>query len=55
MSEENLVMFLDRNDLELDQDLLGHWFYHDALYSFVSQAFPIIEELNYHMEVIIEN
>ena len=46
MSEENLVKFLDADDLELDQDLLGHWFYHSADYSFTSQAFPTIEELN---------
>lgn len=55
MSEENLVKFLEEKDLELDVDILGHWFYHDALYELVTQAFPTIEELNSHMEAYVEN
>lgn len=56
MSEENLVELLSREDLEISQDLFGHWFYHDAIYKFVSQAFPTIQELNHHIqEVYIEN
>lgn len=50
MSEEDLVELLSSEDLEISQDLFGHWFYHDAIYKFVSQAFPTIEALNNYMK-----
>lgn len=49
-SELFLIKFLDELDLELDEDLLGHWFYHSADYSFMSPTFPEIEDLNKYIE-----
>ena len=49
-SELFLIKFLDELDLELSEDLLGHWFYHSADYSFMSPTFPQIEDLNKYIE-----